>query len=175
MHSGWQVKHPTESFPGCLQYPIPLSTAWVTEEVVAIRHQVIHLPRTPEDLHIVSHGFAELAKHRAFLKATGAIDSCHVPIKPPSGPDGQCYRSRKLVPSIILQTVCDHQGRIIDTYVGWTGSVHGSATAHCIGRPFTLLQGISSLQMEGTHVSSIHSPSSLPTRGRSKVLIIPGQ
>ncbi|XDV39629.1 hypothetical protein PO909_008836, partial [Leuciscus waleckii] len=41
-----------------------------------------------------------------------------------SGPDGQCYRNRTLFPSIILQAVCDHQGRFIDTYVGWPGSVH---------------------------------------------------
>nr|XP_054597978.1 uncharacterized protein LOC129163706 [Nothobranchius furzeri]XP_054597979.1 uncharacterized protein LOC129163706 [Nothobranchius furzeri] len=47
-------------------------------------------------------------------------------IKAPSGPDGQCYRNRKLFPSIILQAVCDHQGRFIDTYVGWPGSVHDS-------------------------------------------------
>uniref|UniRef100_A0A669BZ14 DDE Tnp4 domain-containing protein n=1 Tax=Oreochromis niloticus TaxID=8128 RepID=A0A669BZ14_ORENI len=112
-------------------FAIPHSTVHrivhrVTEEVVAIRHQVIHLPRTSEDLHIVSHGFTELARHRAFLKAAGATDCCHVRIKPPSGPDGQCYRSRKLVPSIILQAVCDHQGRFIDTYVGWPGSVHDS-------------------------------------------------
>ncbi|XP_045930212.1 putative nuclease HARBI1 [Micropterus dolomieu] len=36
------------------------------------------------------------------------------------------YRNRKLFPSIILQAVCDHQGRFIDTYVGWPGSVHDS-------------------------------------------------
>ncbi|KAL4001538.1 Fc receptor-like protein [Sarotherodon galilaeus] len=41
----------------------------VTEEVVAIRHQVIQLPKTPEDLEAVSRGFAGLARHRAFLKA----------------------------------------------------------------------------------------------------------
>ncbi|CAL8357915.1 unnamed protein product [Gadus morhua 'NCC'] len=29
----------------------------VTEEVVAIRHKVIHLPKTPEDLVAVTHGF----------------------------------------------------------------------------------------------------------------------
>uniref|UniRef100_A0A3Q4GAF4 DDE Tnp4 domain-containing protein n=1 Tax=Neolamprologus brichardi TaxID=32507 RepID=A0A3Q4GAF4_NEOBR len=112
-------------------FAIPHSTVHriihrVTEEVVAIRHHVIHLPWTPEELHIVSRGFAELARHRVFLKAAGAIDCCHVRIKPSSGPDGQCYRSRKLVPSIILQAVCDHQGRFIDTYVGWPGSVHDS-------------------------------------------------
>ncbi|CAM4652730.1 unnamed protein product [Leuciscus chuanchicus] len=81
-------------------------------------------PNTPEDLEAVCRGFAGLARHRAFLKAAGAIDGCHVRIKPPSGPDGQCYRNRKLFPSIILQAVCNHQGRFIDTYVGWPGSVH---------------------------------------------------
>ena len=88
--------------------------------------KVIHLPKTPEDLAAVTHGFAGLARHRAFGKAAGAIDGCHVRIKPPSGPDGHCYRNRKLFSSIILQAVCDHQGRFIDTYVGWPGSVHDS-------------------------------------------------
>ncbi|XP_013869625.1 putative nuclease HARBI1 [Austrofundulus limnaeus] len=115
----------------CRVFGMPRSTVhWIvhriTEEVVAIRHQVIHLPKTPEDLEVVSRGFAGLAGHRAFLKAAGAIDGCHIRIKPPSGPDGQCYRNRKLFPSIILQVVCDHQGRFIDTYVGWPGSVHDS-------------------------------------------------
>ncbi|KAJ4927290.1 hypothetical protein JOQ06_015024 [Pogonophryne albipinna] len=96
----------------------------VTEEVVAIRRQVIHLPRTAEDLEAVLRVFAGLARHRAFRKAAGAIDGCPVRIVPPSGPDGDCYRNRKLFPSIILQAVCDHQGRFIDTYVGWPGSVH---------------------------------------------------
>ncbi|XP_019222771.1 putative nuclease HARBI1 [Oreochromis niloticus] len=98
----------------------------VTKEVLAIRYLVIHLPTTPEDLEVVFRGFAGLARHRAFMKAVGAIDGCHIRIKCPSGPDGQCYRNRKLFPSIILQAVCDHRGRFIDTYVGWPGSVHDS-------------------------------------------------
>ncbi|XP_031586184.2 putative nuclease HARBI1 [Oreochromis aureus] len=110
-------------------FAIPRSTVHhivhrVTEEVVTTRHQVIHLPRTPEDQDAMSNGFVQLAGHRAFVKAAGAIDCCHVRINPPSGPDGQCYR--KLLPSIILQAVCDRQGRFIDTYVGWPGSVHDS-------------------------------------------------
>ncbi|KAL3992610.1 ubiquitin carboxyl-terminal hydrolase 34 [Sarotherodon galilaeus] len=40
----------------------------VTKEVLAIRYQVIHLPTTPEDLEVVSRGFAGLARHRAFMK-----------------------------------------------------------------------------------------------------------
>ncbi len=96
----------------------------VTEEVVAIRQKVIHFPKIAEDLAAVTRGFAGLARHQAFSKAAGAIDGCHVRIKPPSGPDGQCYMNRKLFASIILQAVSDHQGRFLDTYVGWPGSVH---------------------------------------------------
>ncbi|XP_070411270.1 putative nuclease HARBI1 [Nothobranchius furzeri] len=98
----------------------------VTEDVVAILHQVMHLPKTPEEMEVVSRGIGGLAHHRAFRKAVGAIDGCHIWIKAPSGPDGQCYRNRKLFPSIILQAVCDHQACFIDAYVGWPGSVHDS-------------------------------------------------
>ncbi|KAJ3582148.1 hypothetical protein NHX12_015828, partial [Muraenolepis orangiensis] len=96
----------------------------VTEEVVDIRDIVIYLPKTPEDLEAICRGFAGLARHRAFNKAGGAIDGCHVRIVLPGGPGGRCYVNRKLFASITLQAVCDHQGRFIDTYVGWPGSVH---------------------------------------------------
>ncbi|KAJ3610329.1 hypothetical protein NHX12_022422 [Muraenolepis orangiensis] len=52
----------------------------VTEEVVDIRDVVIYLPKTPEDLEAICRGFAGLARHRAFNKAGGAIDGCHVRI-----------------------------------------------------------------------------------------------
>ncbi|KAK0151837.1 hypothetical protein N1851_006783 [Merluccius polli] len=60
-------------------YGMPRSTVHrivhrVTGEVVAIRHKVIHFPKTAEDLAAVTRGFAGLARHRAFLKAAGAID-----------------------------------------------------------------------------------------------------
>ncbi|KAL3984487.1 hypothetical protein ACER0C_016112 [Sarotherodon galilaeus] len=75
----------------------------VTEEVVAICHQVIH--------HLGSvRGFAGLARCRAFLKAMGAIEGCHIRIK--------CQAA--------LMAVCDHQGCFIDKYLGWPGSVHDS-------------------------------------------------
>ncbi|KAK0131523.1 Protein ALP1-like [Merluccius polli] len=90
----------------------------VTGEVVAIRHKVIHFPKTAEDL---AAGWQDTEP-----AAAGAIDGCHVRIKPPSGPDGHCYLNRKLFSSIILQAVCDHQGRFVDVYVGWPGSVHDS-------------------------------------------------
>uniref|UniRef100_A0A3Q4HGW6 DDE Tnp4 domain-containing protein n=1 Tax=Neolamprologus brichardi TaxID=32507 RepID=A0A3Q4HGW6_NEOBR len=117
--SGWPAEHPS-----VLLFAIPRSTVHrivhrVTEEVVAILHQVIHLPRTPEDLDAMSHRFAGLARHIAFLKAAGAIDCCHVRIK-----------NRKLFPSILQQAICDHQDRFISTYVGWSGSVHDSRVLH---------------------------------------------
>ncbi|KAJ3595511.1 hypothetical protein NHX12_004814 [Muraenolepis orangiensis] len=80
--------------------------------------------QTPEDLEAICRGFAGLARHRAFNKAGGAIDGCHVRIVPPGGPGRRCYVNRKLFASITLQAVCDHQGLFIDTYVGWPGSVH---------------------------------------------------
>lgn len=129
--------------------------------------RVIHLPKTQDELQPISRGFAGLARHRAFFKAAGAIDGCHVRIKPPSGPDGQCYRNRKLFPSIILQAVCDHQGRFIDTYVGWPGSVHDSRVLR-----YSPLYRSSLYPPPGHFIFIIfntHSPSSLPTRGQYKV------
>lgn len=52
--------------------------------------------------------FAGLVSNRAFMKAAGAVVGCHVNSMPPSGSDGQCYRERKLFPSVILQAICDH-------------------------------------------------------------------
>ncbi|KAL7373243.1 hypothetical protein ABVT39_002207 [Epinephelus coioides] len=98
----------------------------VVSRVFGIRHKVIYLPKTADDLVAVTRGFAGLARHRAFRKAAGAIGGCHVRIKPPSGPDGQCYKNRKLFASIIMQAVCDHQGSFIDMYVAWPGLVHDS-------------------------------------------------
>ncbi|XP_038153380.1 protein ALP1-like [Cyprinodon tularosa] len=86
--------------------------------------RVFGMPRST--VHRIVHRVTEEVVAIPFLKAAGAIDGCHVRIKPPSGPDGHCYRNRKLFSSIILQAVCDHQGRFIDTYVGWPGSVHDS-------------------------------------------------
>ena len=150
---------------------------------MAIHHKVIHLPKTPENLEAVSRGFAGLARHRAFMKVAGAIDGCHIRIKPPSGPDGHCYRNRKLFPSIILQAVCDHQDHFTDTYVGWPGSVHDSRVLRHspLYRSLFYPPGHFILADAGSRASNTHSPSSLPTRGQYKVwepsastAIIPG-
>ncbi|KAK0134426.1 putative nuclease HARBI1 [Merluccius polli] len=98
----------------------------IAEEVVAVREKFIRLPQTEEELLAMGEGFARLAGHPAFIKAAGAMDGSHIRIKSPGGPDGQDYVNRKLFPSMVLQAVCDHQGRFIDTYMGFPGSVHDS-------------------------------------------------
>lgn len=98
----------------------------VADEVIAILPKVVALPKTEEHLIQVGAGFASLTNHQAFGRAVGAIDGCHVRIKPPAGPDGQCYKNRKLFASILLQGICDHQGAFLDIFVGYPGSVHDS-------------------------------------------------
>lgn len=96
----------------------------IADEVVAVLPQFVHFPRTQEELQVIGDGFARLANHQAFGKAAGAVDGCHIRIKCPGGPDGHDYNNRKLFPSVVLQAVCDHQGRFIDIFVGYPGSVH---------------------------------------------------
>ncbi|KAJ4923586.1 hypothetical protein JOQ06_021497 [Pogonophryne albipinna] len=85
----------------------------IVDEVVAVLPHYVRLPRA-EDLPGVGEGFAWLAHHQAFGKAAGAIDCCHIQIKCPSGPDGPDYCNRKLFHSVVLQGICDHQGRFVD-------------------------------------------------------------
>ena len=57
------------------------------------------------------------------MKAIGAIDGCHISIRPPSTcPEN--YINRKQFHSVILQAVCDNDMLITDVYGGWPGSVH---------------------------------------------------
>eukprot|EP00064_Thunnus_orientalis_P013643 superscaffoldBa00002254_g13683 len=108
-----------------------------------------------------------------FMKVAGVIDGCHVRIKPPSCPGGHCYRNRRLLPSIILQAVCDHQGHFTDTYVGWPGSVHDSRVLRHspLYRSIFYPPGHFILADGGSRASNTSSPSSLPTRGQYKVII----
>ncbi|KAA8585661.1 hypothetical protein FQN60_004355 [Etheostoma spectabile] len=88
----------------------------MVEEVVAMLPQFVHSPRTQEMLQVVGDGFARLAHYHAFSQAAGAVDGCHIRIKCPGGPDGHDYNNRKLFPFVVLQAVCDHQGRFMDIF-----------------------------------------------------------
>lgn len=90
----------------------------------AILPRLVKFPKTPLELEEVGRGFARLGQHNVLQAAVGAIDGCHIRIKAPGEPDAQCYKNRKLFPSIQLQGVCDAQGRFLNVFVGFPGSVH---------------------------------------------------
>ena len=94
------------------------------KKLLKIKNQVITFP-SQADLENVGNGYARLAGSPAFSRAAGSIDGCQIRIKPPSA-NAQCFSNRKLFPSIQLQAVCDHQGKYIDIFVGYPGSVHDS-------------------------------------------------
>nr|XP_054607174.1 putative nuclease HARBI1 [Nothobranchius furzeri] len=126
--SGWQVEHPTgwsQEYLGCLAQLSTTSSIESRRMWSQSSTRSFTSPKPQRRWRLCLVGLLGWLD-RAFMKAAGVIDGCHIRIKAPSGPDGQCYRNRKLFPSIILQAVCDHQGRFIDTYVGWPGSVHDS-------------------------------------------------
>lgn len=97
----------------------------VSHPGLLIVHRVIHFPQ-PEDLEQVGSGFARLSGHQAFGRAVGAIDGTHIRVVPPAEPQKRFYINRKQFPSLILQGVCDAEGRFLDVFVGNVGSVHDS-------------------------------------------------
>ncbi|CAJ1081180.1 putative nuclease HARBI1 isoform X1 [Xyrichtys novacula] len=94
----------------------------VTKAVLGILGRTIHLP-DPDQLEDIAAGFSCLGGSPALRTVVGAIDGCHVCIKPPAAHQLD-FLNRKLFHSIQLQAICDHQGRFIDLLVGFPGSVH---------------------------------------------------
>ncbi len=94
----------------------------VSNAIIRILRTVNAFP-TGDDLVAVGEGFALLAGSPAFSSAVGAIDGCHIRLKPPAT-TAQCYLNRKLFHSIQLQAITDHLGKCIDIFVGYPGSVH---------------------------------------------------
>ncbi|KAL1277277.1 hypothetical protein QQF64_023950 [Cirrhinus molitorella] len=94
-----------------MAFDIPKSTVHdivhrICRAVIGILRRVVSFP-TLDDLEAVGEGFAQLAGSPAFRMAAGAIDGCHIRIKPPS-------------------TAGHHrpQGEFLDIFVGNPGSVH---------------------------------------------------
>ncbi|XP_042611153.1 protein ALP1-like [Cyprinus carpio] len=94
----------------------------MSKAVIGILRQLIAFP-SADDLEAVGAGFAQLAGSPAFRVVAGAIDGCHICIKPPAS-DVQCCFNRKLFNSVQLQAITDHQGKFLDIFVGYPGSVH---------------------------------------------------
>ena len=55
------------------------------------------------------------------LHAVGAINCCHIAIRPPNE-DPESYLNKRRVHSVILQAICDHDYYFTDIYSGWPGS-----------------------------------------------------
>ena len=74
-----------------------------------------------EALHQVMKGFES---RRQFPNCVGAIDCSHILIYTPAieHTKGYCDRNGKM--SVVLQGVCDSQGRFLDINSGWPGSVN---------------------------------------------------
>ncbi|KAI2648030.1 hypothetical protein H4Q32_024214 [Labeo rohita] len=71
---------------------------------------------------VVSQTF-DIPKTSVHDRAVGAIDGCHIRMKPPANNSHCCY-NRKLFHSIQLQAITDHRGKFLDIFVGYPGSVH---------------------------------------------------
>ncbi|XP_034075266.1 putative nuclease HARBI1 [Gymnodraco acuticeps] len=109
-------------------FRIPKSTVHriikhVTGKIKANLKTLISLP-TPDELPEIADGFCQLAKSPAFHRAAGAIDGCHIRIKPPGNEYHKEYINYKLFPSIQMQAICDSTGRFLDVFIGYPGSVH---------------------------------------------------
>ena len=63
-------------------------------KIMALFCTIIHHP-TAEELVVIGAGFAHLAGMPVFSRVAGAIDGCHIRVKPPSQ-DAACYINRKL-------------------------------------------------------------------------------
>ena len=108
-------------------FDIPRSTVFyivhrVANQILGIQKRVIFFPPANE-INATALGFGNRAGNPAFNRAVGAIDGCHVRIKPPLL-DGTCYLNRKLFHSIQMQAVCDTDCLFLDIFVGYPGSVH---------------------------------------------------
>ncbi|XP_053192738.1 uncharacterized protein LOC128376912 [Scomber japonicus] len=91
-------------------------------KIATLLYRVVRHP-TAEELPRLGGRFARLARSAAFNRVVGAIDGCHVRVKPPAQ-DAACYFNRKLFHSIQLQAMCDDVGKFLDVFVGYCGSVH---------------------------------------------------
>ncbi|XP_070831176.1 uncharacterized protein [Chaetodon trifascialis] len=112
----------------CRAFGVPRSTVHrvihrIAAEIKGKLGTVISLP-SQDMLPDIGMGFCQLARSPVFTRAAGAIDGCHIRIKPPGNQHRMDYINYKLFPSIHLQAISDATGRFLDIFVGYLGSVH---------------------------------------------------
>uniref|UniRef100_UPI003AAAD366 uncharacterized protein n=1 Tax=Centroberyx gerrardi TaxID=166262 RepID=UPI003AAAD366 len=108
-------------------FSVPKSTVHRVIHRVA-QHIWVNLKRaicfpSAGELDAVGLGFGQLSGSAVFNKAVGAIDGCHIRIKPPSQHRID-YLNYKGFFSINMQAICDSKGRFLDIFIGYPGSVH---------------------------------------------------
>lgn len=111
-------------------FHVPLST--VGDIVNSMRDDIVHhlmqevikFPQENELQHIGLQ-FGLLANSAVFNTAVGAIDGCHVKVMV-AGPNKNEYYNRKCDFSIQFQAIVDHEGKFLNIYAGYPGSVHDS-------------------------------------------------
>ncbi|KAJ8001008.1 hypothetical protein DPEC_G00186350 [Dallia pectoralis] len=94
----------------------------VAQHIMANLKRAISFPLAGE-LHAVGQGFVKLSGRPAFSNVVGAIDGSHVRIKPPQQ-HRLDYLNYKGFYSVNMQAICDSNGRFLDIFVGYPGSVH---------------------------------------------------
>ncbi|KAL2082784.1 hypothetical protein ACEWY4_022602 [Coilia grayii] len=94
----------------------------VADSIFSNLRKAISLPGL-KDLPAVGQGFVALSGTPAFNNVVGAIDGSHIRIKPPA-PHRLDYLNYKGFYSINMQAICDADGRFLDIFVGYPGSVH---------------------------------------------------
>ncbi|XP_056150793.1 uncharacterized protein LOC130125281 [Lampris incognitus] len=109
-------------------FEVPRSTVHrvihkTADEIKAMLGCMIKLP-IQEELPNIGQGFCRLASTPIFSHVAGALDGCHIRIKPPGGLHQADYLNYKIFFSIQMQAICDATGRFLDIFVGYPGSVH---------------------------------------------------
>lgn len=93
----------------------------VAQKILLHLSLAISFPRT-EDLQEVGQGFVDQSGSAAFNEVVGVIDSTHVRIKAPQQNQFD-YLNGEGFYSISMQAIFDSNGRFLDIFVGYQGSV----------------------------------------------------
>jgi hypothetical protein len=89
----------------------------------------VRFPRSSDEVQRNVAGFKALADGKwgrgtcGIPQVVGAADGSHVPIRKPDH-SGDAYINRKGYFSTIVHAICDHEGRFIDVFAGYSGRCH---------------------------------------------------
>ena len=91
------------------------------EAVIKRMGHLLSWPSSVSEMREIMNGFWE---RRHLPGCCGAIDCSHILVTSPDHEETRPYLDRSGHKSVILQAVVDCQGRFLDVFAGWPGSVH---------------------------------------------------